>query len=183
MIIVVIILLSILMALLLWQYIDLLKQNIELKGFKFHLITNPNYLSLFKTDQVFPNGVLEKMQPIIITEGEEESDQLSILASVNCAACETLVKNLLASEILTLSTGIKLYIVPKVSGYDYSKIQQLTLEALGDAYSNSFGSYISKEELPIEGMKNAVPYSPMMLLNGRILNYKYPIQELLFTLK
>jgi len=182
--------LSLFISFLLWQNIDLSKKIYELNNFKFYVLTNPQYLDLFKTQSIIEDHHFSYTKSIVLKEVSNPVQSLKIIISLDCLACEALVKDLLDIEFNPKYTNLYIYIAAKDKGFNYERVQELSLNELHQAYSNKFKDFIIPTtqhneiyEIYHQGeISNHIDYTPKLVLNENVLNYKMSLKDLFFNL-
>jgi len=115
---------------------------------------------------------------------------LKIIISLDCLACEALVKDLLDIDFQPKYTNLHIYIAAKDEGFNYKLIQELSLKELHEAYSNKFKDFIipttqtcSIYDAYHRGeISKYIDYTPKLVLNETVLNYKMGLKDLFFSL-
>jgi len=183
---------SIMVSFLFWKNIDLMRQVTELKKFKFRALTNPGFLDMLKSNLTLEEQHFSNIEPIVIKESTRAMQTLKIIVSPNCLACEVLVKNLLTFDFYSKFTNIYIYISAKEEGLNYEAMQKLSLSELHQAYTEKFNSYrltADQQDSVYDAYQNnvvllnSVSFTPMLVLNEAVLNYKSDLKDLFFLLK
>jgi len=191
MIIILLGLFSIIVSFLFWKNVDLMRQVTELNKFKFSALTNPRFLDLYISDLQIEDQQFSYIKPIVIKESAQANQSLKIIVSPKCLACEALVKNLLSFDFYSKFTNIYLYISAKEKGFNYQAMQALSLTELHEAYTEKFESFqLSGDQQDSvyeayqnnEVLRNSISFTPMLVLNGTMLNYKSDLKDLFFLL-